>query len=109
MFAVGYADGHAELRDSVSGNTIQTWDTGGGPVLELAFCVPSRCIATRGLDGAVRLWPFDRAEEIARLGHAIVPRQIAFTRDGRWLLVGVPQLDDSGEVEFWSMNELMPK
>jgi WD40 repeat protein len=106
LLALGVAAGRVELRDPATGKLNKSLTAQAATVDGLVFSRqhPWLVVLSRG-DSSVRIWDFNKGQELTRLPKNGTPIAAAFSPDGRWLAVSY-QSKNSGLVKMWDVTKL---
>ena len=110
VFDVAFSPDGAQLVSVSNDGTARVWDTRThaelrqfgaqeGGLYAVSWASDGGSIATAGASGAVRIWNPSTAVQLAELKHDRGVWTLAFSPDGRYLLVG----SDGGSVHLWEL------
>lgn len=97
--AVGLPGGKISICDDRTGKQLSEIPGHPTPVSDLAFSADGRQLSSAGADHTVRLWNVASGEQTSIFPVDKTPDCLAWSRDGRWLVVG------NGSAEVWDMEQ----
>ena len=100
LVAAGFSDGEVRVYDGANGKRVKTFKPSAGAVRAVAFANGSNLLATLGADPAVRVYEPTTGREVARYGHPRRPVGMAFSADGKQLVIASDDLT-GGAIRVW--------
>ncbi len=111
--ALGGVAGVVELRDSATGDVLQTFKGHLGPVEVLAFDSAGSRLASGGYDGSVRLWnTMNQSRDASNGRFAREVNVLELSPDGRTLLTGVNTANSgfaAKSIQLWDTSTKQPR
>ena len=85
-FALKLADHRVEVRRTLDGRSIASFDPGSGPLTRIDFSPDGQRLISRNHEGTLRIWDAAKGTPLsAPLLHTMFPSKIAFSPDGNGL------------------------